>query len=140
MHPSSRPQPGTTRMSKMLRDGFRLIIVTTLSFMSFVAHAGEWIADAKTGCQVWNPAPSPGESISWSGPCSNGKATGTGTLQWYLRACLRSSKQQSQKCQIHELQAGVEPAFAIFPQTPIFLQPSKAALDHPALWNDRKLV
>ena len=43
-----------------------------------------------------------------------------------LRACLRSSEQQSQKRQIHELQAGVEPAFAIFPQTPVFLEPGGA--------------
>ncbi|MBK7002176.1 MAG: hypothetical protein IPH35_20135 [Rhodoferax sp.] len=71
-------------MSKTLRDGFRLIIATMLAFVPFVAHAGEWIADAKTACQVWSSNPSPGESISWSGTCSDGKATGTGTLQWYL--------------------------------------------------------
>jgi len=45
---------------------------------------GGWIADAATKCQVWNPKPEPGETIKWSGQCSNGKATGNGVLQWYL--------------------------------------------------------
>ena len=39
-----------------------------------------------------------------------------------------------------ELQAGVKFAFAILPQPPVLLQPGKAALDHPALWNDGKCV
>ena len=45
--------------------------------------AGEWIADASTQCQVWNSNPSPNESIKWSGPCSDGKASGKGVLQWF---------------------------------------------------------
>jgi hypothetical protein len=60
------------------------IIATMLALMPFLTHAGEWIADAKSNCQVWNLFPSPGESISWTGACANGKATGKGTLQWYL--------------------------------------------------------
>ncbi len=45
---------------------------------------GGWIADVSTGCRVWNPNPSPGETIKWSGACSNNLATGKGTVQWYL--------------------------------------------------------
>jgi hypothetical protein len=61
------------------------IIFSILWLWSVCAFAGgEWIADAKTGCKVWNSNPEPGESISWSGSCSNGKATGSGTLQWDL--------------------------------------------------------
>ncbi len=41
-----------------------------------------WIADSKTGCKVWDPAPEPDEAITWSGPCKNGYADGEGTLQW----------------------------------------------------------
>ena len=42
-----------------------------------------WIADAKTGCKVWNPAPEPHETIHWSGSCSkDGYAQGKGTLEW----------------------------------------------------------
>ncbi len=32
-----------------------------------------------------------------------------------------------------ELQAGVEPALAVFPQSPVLVQPCKASLDDPAL-------
>jgi hypothetical protein len=42
-----------------------------------------WIADSKTGCKVWNPAPQSHETIHWSGDCDSGFAQGKGTLQWY---------------------------------------------------------
>ena len=42
-----------------------------------------WIADAKTGCRIRNPAPQPRESVTWSGACPNGIAEGTGVLQWF---------------------------------------------------------
>lgn len=45
--------------------------------------AGEWMADSKTGCRVWNGYPEPGESISWNGPCEEGYASGAGTLLWF---------------------------------------------------------
>ena len=32
-----------------------------------------------------------------------------------LRACLRSSEQQAEECQVDHLQAGIELAFAVFP-------------------------
>jgi|SRR5689334_18918947 hypothetical protein len=67
--------------------------VYALGFAAFVlaaplaqAQSGkppEWIADAKTGCKVWNPAPQARETIRWSGGCEGGYAQGKGTLQWY---------------------------------------------------------
>ena len=45
------------------------------------ARAGEWIAD-KSGCRVWNPNPQLEESVTWSGSCANGRAQGSGTVQW----------------------------------------------------------
>jgi hypothetical protein len=42
-----------------------------------------WIADSKTGCKIWNPAPQPHETIQWSGGCKGGYAQGKGTLQWF---------------------------------------------------------
>jgi hypothetical protein len=39
-------------------------------------RAGDWIADASAGCQVWNPHPQPNETIRWSGACPNGFAHG----------------------------------------------------------------
>lgn len=42
-----------------------------------------WIAD-KRGCKVANPFPREGETITWSGECKNGFATGQGVLQWFF--------------------------------------------------------
>jgi len=42
-----------------------------------------WVADARTGCKVWDANPQPNESISWSGACRNGLAQGRGVLQWF---------------------------------------------------------
>ncbi len=46
------------------------------------ALASDWIADAKTGCKVWNPHPALGESVSWGGACKGGFAGGKGVLEW----------------------------------------------------------
>ena len=46
------------------------------------AVAGAWVADAKSGCQVWNPNPQLEETVAWSGSCANGRAEGHGTAQW----------------------------------------------------------
>jgi hypothetical protein len=46
-------------------------------------EAGDWIADASAGCQVWNPHPQPNETIRWSGACPNGFAHGRGVAQWF---------------------------------------------------------
>ena len=43
-----------------------------------------WIADARTGCRVWNAGPQPGETVSWTGGCRNDDlAQGRGVLQWF---------------------------------------------------------
>ena len=39
-----------------------------------------------------------------------------------------------------ELQAGVEVAFAVFPQSPPLLQPSKASFNHPPFGSDCEFV
>lgn len=39
-----------------------------------------------------------------------------------------------------ELQAGIEPPLAVFPEAPVLFQPGKAALNDPALGNDREFV
>jgi hypothetical protein len=46
------------------------------------ATAGAWVADGKSGCQVWNPNPQLEETVKWSGACSNGRAEGPGIVQW----------------------------------------------------------
>ena len=42
------------------------------------ALAGAWVADAKSGCQVWNPNPQLEETVAWSGSCANSRARDMG--------------------------------------------------------------
>jgi hypothetical protein len=46
------------------------------------ALAGEFLADSKSGCQIWNPNPQLEEIVSWSGSCTQGRAEGRGVAQW----------------------------------------------------------
>ncbi len=41
-----------------------------------------WITTANQVCKVWNPEPQPNETVTWSGGCENGLASGKGVLQW----------------------------------------------------------
>lgn len=59
------------------------LVFSILIMWSLGALAGEWIADAKSGCKVWNDNAKPNDSVSWSGDCSNGIAFGVGVLQWH---------------------------------------------------------
>jgi hypothetical protein len=48
------------------------------------AAADNWITDAVTGCQVWSvEPPAAEEGVSWSGACTDGKASGAGVLVWW---------------------------------------------------------
>ncbi len=58
------------------------LISALLPCAAAAALAGDWSTDAKTGCKVWNPHPSPGETLSWTGPCKGGFAEGKGALDW----------------------------------------------------------
>jgi hypothetical protein len=42
----------------------------------------DWITAANQPCKLWNPEPRPNESVTWSGQCDNGFATGKGILKW----------------------------------------------------------
>ena len=44
------------------------------------AYAGQWLADSKSGCTVWDPLPVPDETVRWTGSCKDGKASGAGML------------------------------------------------------------
>jgi hypothetical protein len=50
------------------------------------------------------------------------------------------SVRQMGELQADELQAGVELALAVFPQSSVLLQPSETALNHPALGSHGKGV
>ncbi len=41
---------------------------------------------------------------------------------------------------MNKLQAGVKQALTVFPKSPVLVQPREAALNDPALGNDRKGV
>ncbi len=58
-------------------------LFSVLLFCPFVVAAGgQWRGEHKD-CAVWNPKPIPGESVTWSGGCVNGKAEGYGILRWF---------------------------------------------------------
>lgn len=59
-----------------------VVMAIAVASSAFAQPRGEWIADRGTGCKVWSPNPLPGESVSWSGECRDGLATGRGVLQW----------------------------------------------------------
>lgn len=42
----------------------------------------DWITTTNKPCKVWNPEPQPNESVTWSGPCKDGFASGQGILRW----------------------------------------------------------
>jgi hypothetical protein len=41
-----------------------------------------WITATNQPCKIWNPQPQPNESVTWSGPCKDGYASGQGILRW----------------------------------------------------------
>jgi hypothetical protein len=45
-------------------------------------RAGRFIV-TNEGCELWNPLPEDGGSVSWSGACSNGLVEGNGVATWY---------------------------------------------------------
>jgi hypothetical protein len=49
---------------------------------SQAAEVGAFVIDSDTGCKVWNPHPTAGETARWTGACVNGFAQGAGSLQW----------------------------------------------------------
>lgn len=42
----------------------------------------DWIVTSNKPCKVWNPEPQPDESVTWSGTCEDGLASGKGILKW----------------------------------------------------------
>jgi hypothetical protein len=76
--------------NKFLSFSMRIQVLAAILSMGLIAVAAAqerrdpgWIADARTGCRVWNASPQPNETIRWEGPCVAGLAHGRGVLQWY---------------------------------------------------------
>jgi hypothetical protein len=70
-----------------MKNQARFVIKNWILSMLLLASslsAGEWIADPKSGCKVWNENPVAGENISWNGVCRNGFANGRNYLTFYI--------------------------------------------------------
>jgi hypothetical protein len=59
-----------------------------LIFAQSMGASGQpgWIMDPRNGCSVWNTEPQPDETLSWSGSCLDGKASGRGTAIFRTRS------------------------------------------------------
>jgi hypothetical protein len=71
-----------------MRPPRRLLLAAALAVplvgpVSCASHAptssGRWVRTLDGGCLVWDPLPQPEETITWSGACVEGKASGRGT-------------------------------------------------------------
>lgn len=71
----------------MNRSGIIATAVIALISSNAVAKTGApaapgWITAANRPCKIWNPAPQPNETVTWSGRCKDGFASGKGVLHW----------------------------------------------------------
>ena len=64
------------------------LTVAVISLTSLAAAQTEtpaapgWITATNKPCKIWNPEPQPNESVTWSGGCKDGLASGKGVLAW----------------------------------------------------------
>lgn len=58
-------------------------IVLGLGISNAALADSNWVITSNNNCKVYNSNPQPNETVTWSGACKEGKAHGTGTLQWY---------------------------------------------------------
>jgi hypothetical protein len=67
---------------------FGFVVISAIAFISFGANAetaapaAGWIIAKNKPCKIWNPEPQPRESVTWSGACKGGFASGKGILRW----------------------------------------------------------
>ena len=69
-----------------MERGLRTVSVLSLALLLGLTGAwakGRWQqVENKPDCAVWNGAPHPQETVTWTGPCANGKAHGYGVEVW----------------------------------------------------------
>ncbi len=63
----------------------------------FYSPSGKWEKTSNKDCSVWNSFPREGESVTWSGDATNGKAFGPGKLQWFANGVPTSSYEGEMK-------------------------------------------
>jgi|SRR5262245_40603289 len=59
-----------------------LLLATQAMAQPRDSAAPDWITATNQPCKIWNPSPQPNESVTWSGECKDGYASGQGVLRW----------------------------------------------------------
>jgi len=63
---------------------YLVLVLIAAVFFSLPSSAEEWAKDPITGCDIWgDKVDTKREIASWSGSCSDGKASGNGVLVWF---------------------------------------------------------
>ena len=80
-------RPRVEREKQMNHRGFAIIAVSFLVSAAAMAETSDrpspdWITTTNQPCKVWNPEPQADESVTWSGGCKDGLASGKGILRW----------------------------------------------------------
>ena len=72
------------KLSRIFQIFIALIVVVSVAPLPAAEDPDlKWIADAN-GCKAVNPFPRPGETVTWTGACVNGKMDGDGVMQWLV--------------------------------------------------------
>jgi hypothetical protein len=58
-----------------------IVSIPAIAAVDNSASSG-WTTASNMPCKVWNPEPQPNESVTWSGGCKDGLASGKGILRW----------------------------------------------------------
>lgn len=59
-----------------------LLVLVTSSVAALTPRPG-WVADAQTGCTLWDAIPAAHDSVTWSGGCPGRVAQGQGIAEWF---------------------------------------------------------
>ncbi|MBN1363588.1 MAG: 2-isopropylmalate synthase [Syntrophaceae bacterium] len=71
------------------------IVIIAFLLVPSVVNAGKWFNTDKTNCKIWSTEFSAGNTVTWSGKCINGYASGFGDEVWYEKGKeIRSYKGQ----------------------------------------------
>ena len=70
------------RLSALRLIGIAALFTATAQAQVAQPGRAGWQVDTRASCKVWNPIPQAGETVEWSGTCTNGYADGAGQLTW----------------------------------------------------------
>lgn len=64
----------------ILRYGNAIFVIIILCLLFSACGPGKYLVTRNTACEIFDPAPVPGQILDWQGACENGYANGYGTL------------------------------------------------------------